>query len=361
MVIMIYRPSPQIPEPSVMAAQLCYDASAFNVRMHKEQMSTGSVDLTWASTQSLCMAVNTMLWTLSYPEIRAEHDIEEVKSYLQIALEALAISAPRWPGCQSVLQLYKNLIAACLKSYDTAESFVVHTPSTQPSPSSIQDATTPPCVSSPSARSHHSVQTVTSAATTVSEPEKRLEISRDPSTEPLQRYVSGQEQAPIFTSQPSSSSPTYNPSQVHVPSYVNNITPTADKQKPKPNIHHHHRQQPSVQLLYGGYSDPNFDPTTPFNTFPSVVPGLPGWDPTYAAISLDSGGSGYGDSNVVPDSGFWLGPFGDQCSQYSNQPGPWRGRTLSQEEQIELMDSLADNIPDVSSMLTNDSTIYYRT
>lgn len=349
MIVMLYRPSPQIPEPSVDAARKCYDACAFNVRMHMDQMSTGSVDLTWASAQALFMAISTMLWTLSYPDIRIEHDIEEVKSYLQIALEAVAISAQRWPGCESALQLYKSLMTACLKAYDTAESFVVHTPSTQPSPASVQDITTPPFISSPSATSHHSVQTVVTAATTTSDTEKYLSHSRGPSTEPLQKHTPVHEQSNTPASQPSSS-PIYMPSQAY-------SLPSA--QPPNKQLHRrnmHHGQHPNTQM-YAAYGDPNFDPATPFNTFPSVVPGLVGWDPNYAAVPVTSS-SGYVSMNA--DSTFWMGPFGDQYSQYSNQPGPWRGRTLSQEEQIELMDSLADNIPDVSSMLMSDTTIYYR-
>lgn len=347
MIVMLYRPSPQIPEPSVDAARKCYDACAFNMKMHMDQMSTGSVDLTWASAQSLFMAISTMLWTLSYPDIRVEHDIEEVKSYLQIALEAVAISAQRWPGCESALHLYKSLITACLKAYDTVESFVVHTPSTQPSPVSVQDMTTPPFISSPSANSQQSVQTVVTAATTTSD--TYFSHSRQPSTEPVQKPTPIQEQPNTPASQPSSS-PVYMPSQA----YNLPDAQLANKQVHRGNIHH--SQHPNTQM-YASYGDPNFDPSTPFNNFPSVVPGLPGWDPNYTAMPVTTSGE---YANMIADSTYWIGPFGDQCSQYSNQPGPWRGRTLSQEEQIELMDSLADNIPDVSSMLMNDTTIYYR-
>lgn len=345
---MLYRPSPQIPEPSVDAARKCYDACAFNVGMHVDQMSTGSVDLTWAFTQSLFQAISTMLWTLSYPDIRIEHDIEEVKSYLQIALEAVAISAQRWPGCESALQLYKSLISACLKAYDTADSFVVHTPSTQPSPVSVQDVATPPFISSPSVKSQQSVQTVVTAATSTSD--AYLSHSRGPSTEPLKNPTPVQEQPNTPGSQPSSS-PIYMPSQAY------NLPDThlADKQLHRRNMHHN--QHPSTQM-YAAYGDPNFDPSTPFNTFPSVVPGLSGWDPNYTAVPVTTTSGGYVDMSA--DSTYWMGPFGDQYSQYSNQPGPWRSRTLSQEEQIELMDSLADHIPDVSSMLMHDTTIYYR-
>ncbi|EED24321.1 C6 transcription factor, putative [Talaromyces stipitatus ATCC 10500] len=349
MIIMLHRPSPQIPEPSVEAARKCYDACAFNVKMHMDQMSTGSVDLTWASTQSLFMAITTMLWTLSYPDIRIEHDIEEVKSYLQIALEAVAISAQRWPGCESALQLYRSLITACLKAYDTAESFVVHTPSTQPSPVSLQESTPPPFVSSPSSKSQHSVQTVISAATTASDAEKYIPNSRGPSAEPAQKHTPNQDQSTPPTTQVSSS-PIYMPSQAHV------VPPNANTSKQPHGRNINHSQYANTPM-YASYGDPNFDPSTPFNTFPSIVPGLPSWDPNYTTVPVTTSEGGY--INMSADPAFWLGPFGDQYSQYSNQPGPWRGRTLSQEEQIELMDSLADNIPDVSYMLTKATTIYY--
>jgi hypothetical protein len=110
--------------------------------------------------------------------------------------------------------------------------------------------------------------------------------------------------------------------------------------------------------LTANYLNSNFDPDTPFNTFPSVVPGLPGWDPNYTAASTTAGGLSYVDAMVDPM--FWLGTIGDQYSQYSNQPFTWRERTLSQQEQMELMDTLEDNIPDVSAQLMNESTIYYR-
>jgi hypothetical protein len=344
-IVMLYRPSPQIPEPSVDAARKCYDACAFNVQMHRDQMTSGSVDLTWASTQALFMAISTMLWTLSYPDIRKEHGIEEVKDLLQIALEAVAISALRWPGCESALQLYRSLIAACLKAYDTVESFVVHTPSTQPSPISVQDVNTPPVMSSPSARSQYSVQTVISSGAAASDVH-----SRGPSAEPPRENTPNQDQPILPTSQPpsaafdiSSQAPVYPVSQ-----------PGNNKQTSRRSFYQNH--QPYSQM-YTSYGDPNFDPSTPFNAFPSVVPGFPGWDPSYTAVSTANIGA-YVEANDDPT--FWMGPFGDQYSQYSNQPGPWRGRTLSQEEQVELMDSLADNIPDVSSLLTSNATIYYR-
>ena len=112
---------------------MCYSASVFNVGVQRNQIASGSVNLTWAYTQSLFIATNTILWSLSYPEIRRDHPLEEVSGHLQVALEGLELAAERWPGAQSALHLYRNLITACLKAYRTEESFVVHSLSSHPS------------------------------------------------------------------------------------------------------------------------------------------------------------------------------------------------------------------------------------
>jgi len=79
MIVFLFRPSPQVPKPSVRAAILCYDASAYNIKMQDRQMDNPSVDITWIFLQSLFMAVNTILWTISYPEVRTLHSKEELE------------------------------------------------------------------------------------------------------------------------------------------------------------------------------------------------------------------------------------------------------------------------------------------
>ena len=353
MIVMLFRPSPQIPEPSVYAARMCYDASVFNVGLQREQIATGSVDLTWAFTQSLFMAINTILWSLSYPEIRNEHPIEEVQGYLQVALEGVVLAAERWPGVASAWRLYKSLIAACLKAYDTRESFVVHSPSNNPSPASAQDVTSPPNASSPSnstATSFYSMQNVRSTGPSVSDNESYGTGSRGPSAEPSSQYPPASTVSVPATQPLSQTSPSQG---VLAPS----LHQGPASQSPQESLYNSQPYAPAPT----SYSQPSFDPATPFNSFPSVVPGLPGWDPNYSAVSTTASHLAYVDATVDPM--IWLGSIGDQYSQYSNQPfpvTPYRGRTLSQQEQIELMASLEEDIPDVSAYLVNESATFYR-
>lgn len=352
MIVFMYRPSPQIPEPSVYAARRCYEASAFNVFMHREQIETGSVDLTWIFTQSLFMALNTILWSLSYPEIRKEHQLKEVERSLEVALEGIMLAAERWPGVRSAGMLYENLIAACLRAYNTEESFVVHSPSnpsSHPTPASSQDVQSPPSIASPAstAASIHS-QNLLAGGSSVGETASAGTFSRGPSADPTFPF-------------PPTTTASYIPNDpvnaVEAPSWDSSVPPDA-----APETQTSLNFELSNDTLLSG-SDLNFDPSTPFNSFPSVVPGLPGWDPSFSLSSTTAGGPlAFSDATADPMS--WVDTLGDQYSQYFNgeyPSNPWRGRTLSQQEQLELMDSLADHIPDVTTQLAmQTATAHYQ-
>jgi len=118
MVVFLYRPSPQVPRPSLDAAIKCFDACEYNIHLQREQIARKAVDLTWIFTQSIFMAINTMLWSLSYEEIRLKHNRQAVERHLDVAMDAIQLCSDRWPGVASAIQLYQNLIAAIMKIYD---------------------------------------------------------------------------------------------------------------------------------------------------------------------------------------------------------------------------------------------------
>ena len=118
MIVLLFRPSPQVPRPSARAAMLCYDACEWNITMHQDQRHNRTIEMTWAWTQSLFMAVNTILWSLAYVEVRERRTREQVKERLDIALESMTYAAERWPGVASAIELYEALINACLQVFD---------------------------------------------------------------------------------------------------------------------------------------------------------------------------------------------------------------------------------------------------
>lgn len=350
----MHRPSPQIPEPSVHAAKICYEAATFNIAAHREQTITGSVDLTWIFTQSVFMVFNIVLWTLSYPEIRKEHPIEEVQSYLDMALEVIVYAAERWPGVQSALILYKHLVAACLKAYSTEESFVVHSPSNHPTPTSSQGVTTPPAMSSPSTSTTASYYSHNhrGANLSIGDSASAGTFSRGPSADPTGPYpqVTQDSTPPAYASEPPKTTST------------SPVTPLYGMQ---PNARAPATAAQYISPTYcppsGLFSDVSIDPNTPYNPMPSVVPGLQGWDPNFSLASTTASHLAYIDATVDPMQ--WTSSIADQYSNYFNEPfpiPPWRERTLSQQEQIELMASLEQNIPDVSAQLVRESNAWYQ-
>ncbi|KAJ5606225.1 hypothetical protein N7510_009006 [Penicillium lagena] len=348
-VILMYRPSPQVPEPSVNAAKICYDAAVFNVAMHREQMVSSSVDMTWIFTQSLFMALNTILWTLSYPEIRKEHSMEEVQGHLDTALEVIVFAAERWPGVESALLLYKRLIIACLKAYNTQESFVVHSPSNHPTPTSSLGLTTPPPMSSPSSSTTASYYSQPNRANPSTGDNSSTGVfSRGPSADP----------APFTheTTPPIMAHDHFKSAQVSpiAPQFGMQASSTA------PGVATQYPLQ-TYSAPAAVYPEASVDLNTPYNTMPSIVPGLQGWDPHFSLASTTASHLAYVDATCDPMN--WTASIGDQYSQYFNEPfpvPPWRERTLSQQEQFELMASLEQNIPDVSAQLVNESNAFYQ-
>ncbi|UKZ80916.1 hypothetical protein TrVFT333_008681 [Trichoderma virens FT-333] len=115
---MLYRPSPQIPQPSARAAQICYESSAATIDLAQKQIGTDNVDITWVFLLTLNLALSTLLWTISYPEVRRNHPREEVEELVNTALECLDRCAERWPGTTATSQLYTIFSKACMQSYD---------------------------------------------------------------------------------------------------------------------------------------------------------------------------------------------------------------------------------------------------
>lgn len=140
MIIFLFRPSPQVPQPFHRSAILCYNAASRNIVIQSEQLKTGMIDLTWPFLLSLFMAINTILWCISYSEVRALHTKEELEEHIALALDIVAHSRDRWPGTQSTAELYMTLTKACLKSYELGDNFLSSFSATSPS---LTDANSP--------------------------------------------------------------------------------------------------------------------------------------------------------------------------------------------------------------------------
>ncbi|KAK3985998.1 fungal-specific transcription factor domain-containing protein [Cladorrhinum sp. PSN332] len=133
MVIFLYRPSFQVPKPSSEAAIKCFDGAEFIINLSSKQVETGAVDLTWVFVITIYTALNSLLWSVSYPQVRAKHDQSEVEQLVERGLDTITniqcqcAEDQQWAGVDSTVELYNVLSKACLHSYSAKHDSLIPT------------------------------------------------------------------------------------------------------------------------------------------------------------------------------------------------------------------------------------------
>lgn len=324
MLVFLHRPSPQIPKPSPRSARIAYEASIFNIKMQSDQIASKTVDLTWIFTQSIFMALNTVLWALSYREIREKHPKFEVEKHLFRARDAISSASELWPGVESALELYLYLITACLKVYDVdnGNSLPVSSPSNRASPNSSQDIASPPAFSSSS-----TVVSATSPSCNDYTTNQSPPLNYFPDIDQAFDYFPARSS---IKSEPSFSQPEQLQTFQNAP-------------------------QPPTLEYDPTLEESAFDPTSVFNVFPSTLPGLRHW----SAPGVTPSGAAY----AIPrhDHEYYLGSIGEQYSQYLHAPFVTQPQLLSHAEHIELMRILENDGGASAPTLLNESAGFFST
>ncbi|ETI22003.1 hypothetical protein G647_06073 [Cladophialophora carrionii CBS 160.54] len=371
MIVFLYRPSPQIPNPSLFAAQQCYSAAIFNIQLQKRQVEAHLIDITWIFTQAIFMALNTVLWCISYPGIRQQHPLEEVQLHIQDALKAIDLCADRWPGVRSAQQLYDNLVLGCLKAYevDNKESpasqsdYLSSTTQDLSSSAASQFATSPASTTNTSYFGAQSPQSIHSVHVASNSHNFKSAAAGyiDHSTQ--QQHYQPQSQPEMHPT----STQSFSPSQQYIPTTTAISLPRLDAS----SMH---------------YSLPGFDP----HAFPTTTSsaGTGSWSTAPLIPGVIPGITG--SPNLNYDELPYLASFGHEYSRYMGQsfppPGPHSGSTvsgppsthpgpafagespyamqsLSSQQQMELMAMLQSaqsngQLPDVSRLVSDATTFY---
>ena len=253
MIVFLYRPSPQVPRPSTRAAVLAFEASQYNIHMQREQIKIGIIDLTWIFTQQIFMAINTILWALSYSKVRQLHPQEEVENVLRIALEAAEYASERWPGVNSAKELYENLITPCMRIYEKD--------------CDIPIAATSPASTSSVPEQYGSSQTPSPATTST----KSVATPPDGS---MHAQNSSHSAAPSTRhSEPSLQEPYY-PSTSHCQTNTSAPTVRKDFISSSPRLY----DAPTQNARYNSKQDIGYNPKSAFNKLPDTFSDLNQWD-----------------------------------------------------------------------------------
>lgn len=253
-------------------------------------MDSAMVDITWIFMLALFMSINTILWTISYPEVRALHKKEELEENIDIALDIITKCRERWPGTAAASNLYSKLAKACLRSYDATPPSSL----SANSPSSLTDN------NSPSASEH-------SSATNGS----------------------------LAHSQNTFSSPQFNYVFAGVPEQL----PEFDFGTPPPPVHTSFRSNSIFENPPSGQSDRRFSYFPPDFVQPSALPNV--WQPMPMSLEPEPMPS---NNTLIADPTYFMQPtpYSFNNPLYTD-PGydiNMRQGSLSQEQQIELMQSL---------------------
>jgi len=341
MVVFMYRPSPQVPRPSLDAAIRCYDACQYNIYMTMKQIETKSVDVTWIFTQSIFMCINTMLWTLSYSEVRRRHSREEVEGHLKVAMESIRQASERWPGVQSAIGLYYNLISACMKIFDKDGDVPISASSPSDTASvgtgNIVDGINRSRTTSPATASTSSVRTPSEK---VSGPFGFLPEHN----QQLFNFTNGLSNPPNpFSSAPSAQQAGLQTSPQQAPPMAyNELSPKTSMENSMPSY--------------------SYAPTTQFAPLPTTFAELPQWNPTFTMPAQD----GYNMTNMQMASPFYNEAYaanqGYEMADYLNPA--WsqdaRGTGLNQQQQMELMHDFEMNEAKNIEMMIEQSHQLFR-
>ncbi|KAK3353283.1 fungal-specific transcription factor domain-containing protein [Lasiosphaeria hispida] len=142
MLVFLYRPSPQVPKPTSGAALKCFDGANYIINLSSQQVMKAAIDITWVFLMTLYMSLNTLLWSLSYPEVRAKHPRDELEKLVKVAVDIIDQCSERWPGSDSAAKLYSAFAEACMHSYELREE--------SPAPTVNSALNTPPSLTDPS-------------------------------------------------------------------------------------------------------------------------------------------------------------------------------------------------------------------
>lgn len=143
MIITLYRPSPQVPKPTGRAALRCYESAAYIINLSAQQVRKAAIDITWVFLLTLYMSLNTLLWSLTYSEVRAACPRDKVEELVNVTLDIIDQCSERWPGTEAASQLYAILAKSCMRGYEVKEEPESPAPNAVSGPVSDSEDTTP--------------------------------------------------------------------------------------------------------------------------------------------------------------------------------------------------------------------------
>ncbi|KAL3462656.1 hypothetical protein BJX64DRAFT_299409 [Aspergillus heterothallicus] len=110
-IMLLYRPSPQIPHPSPSAIQACFKSAMQIIQVYADLHRFSNLECSWLSAHSIFVAAITVLYYLwTYPAVSSITSIPESLSRAEIALDLLSYLSKWWSVAQEPCRKLSRLI-----------------------------------------------------------------------------------------------------------------------------------------------------------------------------------------------------------------------------------------------------------
>lgn len=119
-IMLLYRPSPQIPRPTQDAARTCFDSAMEIIRISADLHRFTSMDYTWLSAHSIFVAAITILYSLwTNPAVTVASHTELCFERVNTAEQLLEYLGKTWSVAHSAREKLSHLIRIAVEGYDT--------------------------------------------------------------------------------------------------------------------------------------------------------------------------------------------------------------------------------------------------
>lgn len=117
-IMLLYRPSPQIPQPSTEAIQACFNSAMDIISIYADLHKFLNMECSWLSAHSILVAAITVLYCLcSHPAVRGVTPIETCLKRVELAHELLIFLGRLWSVADEAGLKLGRLIAATREVY----------------------------------------------------------------------------------------------------------------------------------------------------------------------------------------------------------------------------------------------------
>lgn len=111
-IMLLYRPSPQLPHPKSNAIQACFNSAMAIIQISGDLHRFSNMECSWLSAHSIFVAAITMLYCLwTFPAVRGATPMAECLSRAERALQLLTFLSQWWSVALEPCQKLSHLIS----------------------------------------------------------------------------------------------------------------------------------------------------------------------------------------------------------------------------------------------------------